>query len=349
MSALPSPVHSAEADRAGALYQEYSRRIFGYCLRRLRTREEAEDAVQHTFMNAFRSLRTGIVPRSEAAWLFKIADNVCRERRRSAWRRTRVEVVTDEEVLREAAVAPKQAHDELDGLADALAELAPNQRRAILLREWQGLSYREIAGELDLTEGAVETLLFRARRSLAEKLDRARARAVAALNAGPIVSWAASALDGAAKLAAVSVVAVGMAAATPTVSLDSPHAAAHVVPARTAEPATRPVAVGAIRAEQSRITAERSVARRRAAPMRARRRPISTPVSPPGAKAPTTPAPAQAPPAASPPAVPPPAAPTVAPTPVDAPAVVGSLPVQLPPLSLPELPVVGRVELPSLP
>jgi Sigma-70, region 4 len=74
------------------------------------------------------------------------------------------------------AVAPERTHDELAGLADALAELSPNQQRAILMREWQGLSYREIAAQLDLTEGAVETLLFRARRSLARKLDRSRGR-----------------------------------------------------------------------------------------------------------------------------------------------------------------------------
>src|SRR5437762_2491426 len=84
MSALPSIRDNAtpeEAEHAGALYEAYSGRILGYCLRRLPSREDAEDAVQHTFMNAFRGLRQGVVPRSEAAWLFKIAENVCRERR----------------------------------------------------------------------------------------------------------------------------------------------------------------------------------------------------------------------------------------------------------------------------
>jgi hypothetical protein len=50
------------------------------------------------------------------------------------------------------------------------------QRRAILLREWQGLSYREVASELGLTQSAVETLLFRARRSLAHALETTRPR-----------------------------------------------------------------------------------------------------------------------------------------------------------------------------
>jgi RNA polymerase sigma factor (sigma-70 family) len=215
MSALPSIEPAAvalEAEQTRALYEQYSRRIFG----RLPSREEAEDAVQHTFMNAFGGLRKGVVPRSEAAWLFKIAENVCRERRRSAWRRGRVEATQDPEALQNLAVAPQGSHDELTGLADALAELPPNQRRAILLREWQGLSYKEIATELELTDAAVETLLFRARRGLARKLDRSRGRNWG-LNLGSLASWAKSLLGGSAvKVAAATLaVAAGVTAATP--------------------------------------------------------------------------------------------------------------------------------------
>src|SRR3954452_1672554 len=179
MSAAPSIPESTatlEAAQAGLLYERYSGKILGYCRRRLSSREEAEDAVQHTFLNAYRSLRTGVVPHAEAAWLYKIAENVCHERTRSAWRRSRIERVSDDGEMRDAVATPVHEHDELEGLADALAELTPNQRRAILLREWQGLSYREIATELETTEAAVETLLFRARRSLARKLDRSRSR-----------------------------------------------------------------------------------------------------------------------------------------------------------------------------
>jgi hypothetical protein len=56
------------------------------------------------------------------------------------------------------------------GLEDALARMPELQRRAILLREWRGMSYKEIAAELELSGAAVETLIFRARRSLAELL-----------------------------------------------------------------------------------------------------------------------------------------------------------------------------------
>ena len=257
MSALPSihePVATPlEADRAGALYEEYSDRILGYCLRRLPSREEAEDAVQHTFLNAYRGLRQGVVPRSEAAWLFKIAENVCRERRRSAWRRSRVETVQDPEGLAGLAIAPLGTHDELAGLADALAELSPNQRRAILLREWQGLSYREIAEQLGLTEGAVETLLFRARRSLAGKLDRSGG---GVRRLGSVGGWSKSLGRGAATKVAATALVVGGAlaaasvfgthhpqrvAAAPPTPAPAVHALARPAPTRT--PPAAPVRV----------------------------------------------------------------------------------------------------------
>lgn len=162
------------ADAASALYERYSHQVFGYCLHHLGSREEAEDAVQTTFMNAFRGLGRGIVPECEQAWLFKIAHNVCLSRRRSSWRRGRVEAPNNLEVLQEIIPAREKVADELIPLQDVLQEMPVNQRRAILLREWQGLSYREVAEELDVSQAAVETLIFRARRSLAAGLQEAR-------------------------------------------------------------------------------------------------------------------------------------------------------------------------------
>ena len=159
------------AEGTRLLYERYYDRVFGYCLYQLGSREEAEDAVQTTFLWAFRGLRRGVVPRAEDAWLFTIAKNACRARHRARGRRREREVVSDPHVLADVSPAPERRQDELIGLEDALARMPELQRRAILLREWQGLSYREIAAELDLSGSAVETLIFRARRSLAELLD----------------------------------------------------------------------------------------------------------------------------------------------------------------------------------
>jgi len=168
-------VERSEAPSAAAasdLYERYSGQIYGYCLHQLGSREEAEDAVQTTFMNAFRGLKRGIVPELESAWLFKIAHNVCLSRRRSSWRRGRVESPNNFEVLQEIVPGREQVADELIRLQDALEEMPENQRRAILLREWQGLTYREISDELGLSQAAVETLIFRARRALAQGLEQ---------------------------------------------------------------------------------------------------------------------------------------------------------------------------------
>src|SRR4029079_10644057 len=132
MSAAPTfreSAASAAAAQASLLYQRYARRTLAFCRSRLDSREEAEDAVQQTFLNAHRSLRQGTVPHPEAAWMFAIAANVCRERRRSAWRRSRVEVVSDDGLVGEQA-APEHSHDELAGVGDALGAVAANQRHA---------------------------------------------------------------------------------------------------------------------------------------------------------------------------------------------------------------------------
>jgi RNA polymerase sigma factor (sigma-70 family) len=182
---------SAAPQLAEELFNEHHRRIYLYCLRQLGSPEEAEDAVQATYLNACRSLKDGFEPEAAQAWLFKVAHNVCLTRRRSSYRRARVEGPQDLQAVQDVVAAPETSGDELFGLDEALAGLPEQQRNAILLREWQGLSYREVATKLGVTQAAVETLIFRARRSLANSLERPvqrRRRFVHSLNAGALVS-----------------------------------------------------------------------------------------------------------------------------------------------------------------
>ncbi len=206
----------AEAELTRALYEQYANQIFRYCLHQLGSREEAEDAVQSTFLNAFRGIKRGIVPELESAWLFKIAHNVCLSRRRSSWRRGRVESPADFEVVEELAPAPSRRSDELIGLQDVLEEMPESQRRAILLREWQGLSYREIADELQLSQAAVETLIFRARRTLASGLERPpeRRRVARAADWGNVLSALKSLLVGGSAAAKVAATVAAVSATT---------------------------------------------------------------------------------------------------------------------------------------
>jgi RNA polymerase sigma factor (sigma-70 family) len=162
---------SSPSATAASLYERYHARVYGYCLYKLGNREEAEDATQTTFLLVLRALERGVVPRLEANWLFTIAQNACRCRARTRGRGREHEVLSDPQVLQEIAPGQNGARDELLGLDEALADMPDLQRRAIILREWRGCSYREIADQLGLTGSAVETLIFRARRSLAERLE----------------------------------------------------------------------------------------------------------------------------------------------------------------------------------
>jgi RNA polymerase sigma factor (sigma-70 family) len=235
LSAVPHIGHAhgprrdgAEAAAASSLYERFSGQIYGYCLHQLGSREEAEDALQTTFMNAFRGLQRGVVPKVESAWLFKIAHNVCLSRRRSSRRRGRVEAPNNLEVIQEIVPAREEAGDELIGLQAALDSMPEGQQRAILLREWQGLSYREIAAELGLSQSAVETLIFRARRSLAQGLEeeqpaerRWRRRARHGLDAGAVLTALKGLFAGG---AAVKVVATAALATTALIAAtDSTH------------------------------------------------------------------------------------------------------------------------------
>ncbi|MGH2996889.1 MAG: RNA polymerase sigma factor, partial [Gaiellaceae bacterium] len=210
-----APAASAAVER---LFEEHSARIYAFCLRRLRSPEEAEDALQATYLNACRSLNQGFEPRADAAWLFKVAENVCLSRLRSSGRRARLERVQDMELLEETVPAPEREADDLIGLPEALATLPAQQRHAILLREWQGLSYREVGGRLGLTQSAVETLIFRARRSLAAALNdperRRRKTFLRSLDGAGLLAGLKSLFFG---VTAAKIVAVAAVAATATV------------------------------------------------------------------------------------------------------------------------------------
>jgi RNA polymerase sigma-70 factor, ECF subfamily len=159
------------AEAMQALFERHAAKVFRLCARELGSPEEAEDAVQITFLNALRGLRRGVVPEFESAWLLKIALNVCRQERRSRMRRLRVETPRDMLALQHVAAVPERSDEDLPRIEDALARMNTRHRHALVLREWKGLSYDEIAATLGLSRPAVETLLFRARRSLARRLE----------------------------------------------------------------------------------------------------------------------------------------------------------------------------------
>ena len=171
----PEPWRPAQV--LAELFEAYAPLVLGICRGTLRDPDEAEDAAQQAFLSAYASLLGGTRPRAPAAWLATIARNECRSR---VQRRMR-------EPLPEAGPEPERSDPtfraaqaaEVNSLRLALARLPRRQRHAFLLREFSGLSYTELAVALGVSEPAVESLLFRARRQLRGALRTAVAAPLA--------------------------------------------------------------------------------------------------------------------------------------------------------------------------
>ena len=179
---------TAEREETTELFTRHANGIYHYCLKRLGSPEEAEDALQVTYLNAWRSLKDGCRPRVHRAWLFQIAANVCASTLRSKLGGTRLEL-RDPGTLDVLVAVEDRESEDLLGLTEALRELPSRQRRALVLRDWQGLSYNEIAAEMAVSDAAVETLLFRARSRVADLLVSGEWRGKLATSARALVIW----------------------------------------------------------------------------------------------------------------------------------------------------------------
>jgi RNA polymerase sigma factor (sigma-70 family) len=267
-----------EADATQDLFERYSGQIYGFCVNKLGSRDEAEDALQSTFLNAHRALQRGVVPEAELAWLYTIAHNVCLTRQRSMRRRGRVESPSDLAAVQDVTPAPpRETSEDLMRLTEALEHMPDSQRRAILLREWQGLSYHEIAEELDVTQSAVETLIFRARRTLASNLDSQQGRFGAvsrmrrALDAGALLAALKGLFEGgaAAKVAVVAVAASG----TVVVATAPPLPVSKPAPQEQAVKAVSQAAPARVLFDRPRVQATRT------APTKSAPAPVEAPVA----------------------------------------------------------------------
>jgi RNA polymerase sigma-70 factor (ECF subfamily) len=149
------------------LYRAHAAEVYRYAYAVLGNTADAEDVTQTTFVNALSALERGEQPRQPTNWLITIAHNLIRQRFRQQRSRPR-EVELDRDV---PTLAADDEGPSLDDLVLALQRIPAAQREALVLRELEGRPYKEIAPILGVSLTALETLLFRARRSLTEELD----------------------------------------------------------------------------------------------------------------------------------------------------------------------------------
>ena len=127
----------------------------------------AQDAVQETFLKAFKALAAVRKESSEKAWLTHIAVNTCRDCLRTAWMR-HIDRKTPLDSLPEPA-----ANDEIsdDTVIREVMRLPQRLRKVVLLRYYQDLKIRETAEALNISEEAVKARLRRANEKLRQRLE----------------------------------------------------------------------------------------------------------------------------------------------------------------------------------
>jgi len=163
----------------------YQDRLVGIFRHMLGDPELAEDLAQEAFLRIYRA-RNGYQPTAKfSTWLFRIANNLASNTRRSKGRRNEVPLsVRDSGPLgprpEENIVADKSglmpsrlfARSELQGVVqEALNSLSDRQRMALVLHKFEGMSYADIGAAMDMSAAAVKSLLSRARENLRVKLE----------------------------------------------------------------------------------------------------------------------------------------------------------------------------------
>lgn len=166
-------VQGGDYSPASEIYDRYSARIYNFAFRFLKNAEAAEDATQEVFVKMLKHANQFQGDAKLSTWLFSIAANWCRDYLRKADNKAK----EAEDVLvtlpAPSEGSPERRLEQRENehrIQRALQALTPEQREAILLSRYQGLSYAEIAQIAGCSEGAVKTRVFRAMETLKKAL-----------------------------------------------------------------------------------------------------------------------------------------------------------------------------------
>lgn len=183
---LVAAFQAGDVSAFDVLVHRWDRKIQGAIFRILGSEDETRDLCQETFLKAYRALRSFKGEARFSSWLYQIALNVCRDRMRR--RKGRTLVSLDE--MSAAGNAPPaleapsaleivERNDLARSVAEAVMALPEDQREVIVLKEYQGLTFLEIAEVLGLPTSTVKTRLYRGLGLLRERLERRGIRGAA--------------------------------------------------------------------------------------------------------------------------------------------------------------------------
>lgn len=159
---------SGDEESVRALVAKHQGVVFGLCLRMLRHRQDAEDTVQDVFLRMFRSLARWDSSRPFLPWLLQIAANRCRTHLGQRNKRPKPTELVD--------MVPAATEDDSRELGEelelALDTLRDEYRTCVVLFYQQELSLTDVAEIMETPAGTIKTWLHRARKEIADFLER---------------------------------------------------------------------------------------------------------------------------------------------------------------------------------
>jgi RNA polymerase sigma-70 factor (ECF subfamily) len=172
---LVARANAGDLDSFNQLVTRWERPIYALAYRTLGREEDARDVVQEAFLRAYRGLRGFKGQAKFSSWLYRITLNLCRDWIRRERRAPVVQVPegTDPVELADQRASPTESVEEL--VARREMSQAEEQRTAILLKEYHGLTFQEIADLLECPLSTVKTRLYQGLTMLRRRLERQQA------------------------------------------------------------------------------------------------------------------------------------------------------------------------------
>jgi RNA polymerase sigma-70 factor, ECF subfamily len=171
---------SGDTESFNELILRWERPIYALAYRTIGREEDARDVCQETFLRAFRALPGFRGQAKFSSWLYRIALNLCRDWMRRERRAPVVQVPEDTDPLElAAAVEPSESIEDLVARRDltriverVMARLPEEQRTAIVLKEYHGLTFQEIADLVGCPLSTVKTRLYQGLTVLRRELEK---------------------------------------------------------------------------------------------------------------------------------------------------------------------------------
>ena len=146
------------------LVERWQQRIHRFAYRYFSSHDEAMEITQKTFIRVYKKLNTLENTDNFGAWIYRIANNLCLDETKRAGRRrsSPMEVLPKHPVAESIAANPDQIqNDQLGSILQlALNQLPPEQRIVVIMKEYEGLKFREIAEILDEPENTVKSRMY---------------------------------------------------------------------------------------------------------------------------------------------------------------------------------------------